>query len=138
MRHLNVSSNRALRLWLTVVVIGHLVISIVHGLTHQGAHVPLSPAANLFVFVVIVAGPLVGAALTWRAPRVGGWLVALTMAAALVFGLANHFVFASPDHVTEVAREWRPLFAATAVLLALTEAPGAALAIGLARERKQS
>ena len=122
--------------WLTAAVLSHLVVSIVHGAAHAGAHVPLSRAANLFVFVVILTGPLVGLALIWPAERIGTWLIAITMAGALVFGLVNHFVFASPDHVSHVARDWRPLFTTTAVLLALTEALGFALAIRLATERK--
>ena len=117
-------------------VLSHLVISIVHGQAHAGAHVPLSRAANLFVFVVIVAGPLVGLALMWRVERLGAWLVATTMAGSLVFGFVNHFVFSSPDHVAHVAPPWRPLFATTAILLALTEALGSGLAIRLARERE--
>lgn len=123
------------RRWLTAAVLCHLIVSMVHGAAHTGAQVPLSPAANLFVFTVIVAGPIVGLALTWPAPRIGSWLVAITMAASLVFGLVNHFVLASPDHVAHVAREWRSLFTTTAVLLALTETLGSGLAIRLARER---
>ena len=46
------------RRWLTAAVLSHLVISFVHGAAHAGAHVPLSPAANLFVFIVILAGPI--------------------------------------------------------------------------------
>ena len=124
------------RHWLTAAVLAHLVVSIAHGSAHSGAQVPLSPAANLFVFVVILAGPLAGLALTWPAPRIGGWVIAITMAGSLVFGLVNHFVVASPDHVAHVAAEWRTLFTTTAVLLALTEALGSVLAIGFARERK--
>jgi hypothetical protein len=41
----------------------------------------------------------------------------------------NHFVFDSPDHVAHVVSEWRALFGWTAVLLAVTEALGASLAI---------
>jgi hypothetical protein len=122
--------------WLTAAVLSHLVVLIVHGAAHAGAHIPLSRAANLFVFVVILAGPLVGLALIWPAERIGTWLIAITMAGALVFGLVNHFVFASPDHVSRVARDWRPLFTTTAVLLAPTEALGFALAIRLVTERK--
>jgi len=44
------------RRWLTAAVLSHLVVSIVHGAAHNGAQVPLSPAANLFVFTVILAG----------------------------------------------------------------------------------
>jgi len=124
------------RRWLTASVLSHLVISIVHGMAHTEARVPLSPAANLFVFIVILAGPLVGLALTWPAERIGSWLIAITMAGSLVFGVVNHFVWASPDHVAHVGPEWRPLFTATAVLLALTEALGSSLAVRLAREGK--
>ncbi len=125
-----------LRRWLTAVVLCHLLVSIAHGAAHAQAHVPLSRAATLFVIIVIVAGPLVGLGLMWLAePVVASWLIASTLAGSLVFGFVNHFVFASPDHVGHVAREWRPLFAATAVLLVLTEVLGSGLAIRLARER---
>lgn len=120
--------------WLAAVVLVHLAISVVHGTAHSGARVPLSPASNLFVLVVILAGPLVGLALTWPAEQLGSWLIAVTMAGSLAFGLVNHFVIASPDHVSHVAVEWQPLFTTTAVLLALTEAAGAAMAIRVARE----
>ena len=124
--------------WLAATVVAHLVISIVHGWAHAGALVPLSRAANLFVFIVILAGPVIGLALTWPAEQLGSWLIATAMAASLVFGLVNHFVFASPDHVAHVDPEWRSLFAATAVALALTEAIGSVLAIPVARERKHA
>ncbi len=66
--------------WLIAAILVHLVISMVHGAAHAQAHVPLSRAGSLFVFVVILAGPLVGLALTWPAERLGNWLIALTMA----------------------------------------------------------
>jgi hypothetical protein len=128
----------AARLWLTAAVLSHLIISIVHGQAHAGAQVPLSRAANLFVFVVILAGPLVGLALTWPAARLGVWMIAITMAGSLVFGVANHFVLPSPDHVAHVHRDWRALFTTTAVLLGLTEALGCGLAIQVARQRKKA
>ncbi len=120
--------------WLIAAVLAHLVVSVVHGVAHAQAQVPLSRAANLFVFIVILAGPLIGLALTWPAERFGSWLVALTMAGSLLFGLINHFALDSPDHVAHVAARWRPLFATTAVLLTLTEALAAGLAIRLALE----
>jgi len=114
--------------WLTAVVLAHLLVSFVHGAAHAQARVPLSPAANLFVYIVILAGPLIGLAVTWPSERIGSWLIAATMAASFVFGLVNHFVLDSPDHVAHVDPQWRSLFATTAVLLAVTEA----LAVGLA------
>jgi hypothetical protein len=129
------NANRTRR-WLIAAVLSHLFISGVHGWTHAEANVPLSRAATVFVYTVILAGPPVGLVVTWPAERIGAWLIAITMAASLVFGVVNHFVFDSPDHVAHVAGQWRPLFATTAVLLALTEAIGAGLAIGVARRRR--
>ena len=122
--------------WLTGVILIHLAVSFVHGAAHAQAHVPLSRAANLFVYIVILAGPLIGLALTWPAERIGSWLIAVTMAGSLVFGLVNHFVLSSPDHVAHVDPQWRVLFATTAVLLAVTELAGSGLALRLVRERK--
>lgn len=122
-------------MWLTAAVLVHLAVSIVHGIAHTQARVPLSTAANLFVFIVILAGPLAGLALTFPAWRVGSALIALTMAASLVFGLVNHFVLSSPDHVAHVDPQWRLLFGTTAVLLAVTEMLGAGLAMRTVQER---
>jgi len=125
-----------IKLWLVGVVLAHLIISVVHGSAHTKASVPLSPASNLFVLTVILAGPLLGLALMWRSQRIGSWLIALTLAGSLVFGFLNHFVFSSPDHVTHVDPQWRPLFATTAVLLAVTEAFGSGLAVRSLRPRR--
>lgn len=125
-------------IWLTGVVLAHLVISMVHGTAHAKAQVPLSPAANAFVFSVILAGPLVGLGLTWPSQRLGAWLIALTMAGSLIFGFVNHFVLSSPDHVAHVDPHWRPLFTTTAVLLAVTEALGLFLAVQFLRARRPS
>ena len=122
----------SVRRWIAVVVGIHLVISIVHGMAHSEANVLLSPGATLFVFVVILAGPLLGLAVLWPAERLGSWVIAITMAGSFVFGLLKHFVLASPDHVAHVAPQWQPLFATTAVLLAATEAIAFGLAFRLA------
>jgi hypothetical protein len=120
---------------LTAVVLVHLSINMVHGRAHAGAQVPLSPAAALFVYIVILAGPLVGLGVwRWR-PRLGGWTVAACMSAALLFGLINHFIIDGSDHVARVAAEWRSLFSVTAGLLVACEALGAAIGIWSARGR---
>jgi len=124
--------------WLAAVVVLHLLISAAHGAAHDGAHVPLSFAANLFIYVVILAGPLVGLALTWPAPALGSTVVAVTMAASLVFGIVNHFVLSSPDHVSHIDAQWRLLFGSTAVLLAATEATACGLAMALARKERSA
>jgi hypothetical protein len=121
---------------LAVAVLLHLVVVLVHGAAHADAHVPLSRLGNLFVVLVIVAGPLVGLAMTWPAERFGLWIIAVTMMGSLVFGAVNHFIAAGPDHVASVDPSWQPLFATTAVLLSVTEALGAGLAIRALREER--
>src|SRR4051812_29729324 len=95
---------RGARHLLRLAVLGHLAVTIVHGAAHSGAHVPMTLAASLFIFLIIEAGPLAGLWLARSRPRAGGWLVAATMAGSLVFGLVNHFVISSPDHVNQVAQ----------------------------------
>ena len=120
---------RAFGLALTAIVVVHLAISIVHGQAHAGADVPLSSAAAAFVYIIILAGPILGLAVfCWR-PHLGAWIVALSMSGALIFGLVNHFIIAGPDHVAHVAAEWRTLFGVTAALLVASEAAGVAIAI---------
>jgi hypothetical protein len=114
---------------LTAVVLTHLAINIAHGRAHDGGQVPLTAAGTLFVFIVILAAPLVGLGV-WRwQPRLGGWIVAASMSGALVFGLFNHFIIDGSDHVAHVAAAWRQLFGVTAALLVVCEAAGTAIGI---------
>jgi hypothetical protein len=126
-------NGRRVRLWLAAVVFVHLAISIVHGSAHAAAQVPLSVAGTAFVLTAVLAGPLIGLALTGPVPVIGGAVVAATLAASLLFGLLNHFLVSGADHVAQVVPAWRMLFGWTAVLLALTEAAGSVLAIALIR-----
>ncbi|MGE5243615.1 MAG: hypothetical protein ACM3SQ_05270 [Betaproteobacteria bacterium] len=123
---------------LALTVLVHLGISIVHGMAHTRANVVLSSMSMLFVVAVILIGPIVGLILqrAWL-PRGGAWIVALTLAGAFVFGLANHFLIEGGDHVTHVPGPWRMLFGVTAALLAVTEALGSALAVWCAAARKR-
>jgi hypothetical protein len=124
--------------WLILVVLVHLLISMVHGAAHAEAEVPLSRAATLFVYIVILAGPLAGIGLAALSEQVAVWVIAFTLAGSFVFGLLNHFVLAGPDHVAQVALPWRALFAATAVLLAVIELAGSGLAFAVALRGKRS
>jgi hypothetical protein len=121
------------RVGLAVVVLAHLGVSIAHGQAHTGGNVPLSPAMAAFVYVVILAGPLVGLAMSFWRPRAGAWMVAGSFAGALVFGLVNHFIIPGADRVDHVTAEWRTLFTTTALLLFATEAAGVAIGIRVAR-----
>ena len=120
---------------LAAIVLIHFGLNVAHGRAHAGAQVPLSLPGTVFVYVVILAAPLIGLGMwPWR-PRVGGWLVAASMCGALVFGLVNHFVLDGADHVSHVASEWRQLFGVTAALLVVCEAAGAAIGLWAAQRR---
>ena len=124
--------------WLIAIVVIHLVISFIHGAAHSGAQVFLSQTGNLFVWVVILAGPIVGLIVQQFFRAVGTWLTTLTMAGALVFGIVNHFVLDSGDHVQHVTGPWRMTFALTAALLALTEAAGVGVGLRAAAEERRT
>ena len=111
---------------LAAVVLTHLGISLIHGRAHAGAQVPLPLAGTLFVYLVILAGPLIGLTASAWTPRAGAVIVALSMAGALIFGLINHFIITGADqaHVAHVAAPWRTLFGITAALLVVSEAIG--------------
>jgi hypothetical protein len=113
---------------LAAIVLLHLGIVLAHGRAHEGAGVTLSAAGNAFVWVVIVAGPVLG--LLWSlltGSRAAIWMMALTMTGALGFGLINHFMIESNDHVMQVTGPWRAWFGVSAALLAVTEALGAGI-----------
>ena len=126
-------TNHSAQRWLAIVVIAHLIVSLVHGAAHSGARISMPLTANLFIWIVILAGPLAGLWLSRSHPAAGGWLVAATMAGSLLFGIVNHFVIISPDHVSHVAAEWRTMFAVTAALLVVSELAGVAAGITSAR-----
>jgi hypothetical protein len=114
----------------TLIVVAHLAVSLLHGAAHSGAAVPLSALQNAFVWIVIFAGPLVALWLIWTGRRFGPELLALTMGGSLVFGIVNHFVVESPDHVAHITSEaWRLPFQLSAAALALLEAAGTAVGI---------
>src|SRR5262249_30831138 len=77
---------RTERAVLAGIVLIHLILSMIHGSAHAGARVALPVAGTLFVYLVILAGPLVGLALSWWRPQAGAALVAVTMAGSFVFG----------------------------------------------------
>jgi hypothetical protein len=112
----------------TVIVLLHLAVAVVHGGAHDRLGVGLEPWQNAYVYVVIVAAPLLSAVLYWtRLRRPGALLLGLSMLGSLSFGVYFHFVAVSPDHVSHLPEgDAQHLFVATAILLIPTEALGAA------------
>jgi hypothetical protein len=119
-----------LRVAAIVIVVTHLAVSLLHGAAHSGAAVLLSPLQNAFVWIVILAGPLIALLLILARRPFGPELLALTMGASLVFGIVNHFVIESPDHVGHITSDaWRLSFQLSAAGLAVLEAAGTAVGI---------
>jgi hypothetical protein len=113
------------RIALTVFGAIHLVVAIWHGATHTELAVALSPAQNLFVYVVVVLAPLVAVGLLWtRYVRLALWLFLTALCASLFFGIYYHYVFVSPDnihHLPPGSAATHARFALSAAILALIE-----------------
>jgi len=124
------------RIALAAVVALHLLVSLVHGSAHGTAGVGGNGPSMAFVLIVIIAGPLVGLAWMWKNPVVGARIIGATMAAALLFGLINHFIIACPDRVDDVVAHARTLFEVTALMLVVSEAAGSVLGFSYGRSRR--
>src|SRR5216683_8353073 len=115
----------------TAIVVAHLLVNIVHGLTHRELRVGLAPLASIFVTVVVLVFPLIATVLLWTSEkRLGLILLSLSMFGSLLFGLYHHFLAVSPDHVhSQPPSPWGITFVLTAYLLLITEAIGAYLGV---------
>ena len=115
----------------------HTVANVAHGVPHAEVPVALARWQTAFVYLVVLAAPVVALGLLWRGRfRAGATLLAASMAASLAFGLFFHFVVPNPDHVDAVPTgPWRGPFRATAVLVALSDAVGVAVGVWLLADR---
>lgn len=118
-----------LRTSLVTIVVIHFIIVLWHGAAHGEIPVQLSSAQTAFVIIVITLLPVIGGGLLWSRRKIAAaWLITLSMLAALVFGVINHFMLESSDYVVEVpVNAWRHSFVLSAALVAVTEAIGTAL-----------
>jgi hypothetical protein len=114
---------------LVAIVLVHFVVLLWHGAAHSKLGISLTVLQRAFVVLVITSLPLIGASLLWtNYRRAAARIIALSMFASLVFGLVNHFVLISPDHITVVpAHRWRYSFILSAALLVVTETIGMVL-----------
>ena len=116
--------------WVTIAVLVHLVVNILHGQAHTRLGVGLSNWQQLFVIVVILIAPLLALALSFtRRNRFALWLLLVSMLGSLIFGGVYHYVVISPDHVAHLpAGAAQGLFRSTALLLVITEVFGVGVA----------
>lgn len=126
------------RVWVTIAVVAHFIVTLLHGQAHTRLGIELSNWQQSYVFAVIVVTPLVALALSFtRYVRGGLWLLLVSMLGSLIFGVCYHYIIISPDHVAHLpAGDARGLFRVTAVLLLITEAFGAAVPVLLEYQDK--
>jgi hypothetical protein len=132
------SSQQPLERFGVIIVALHFLIVVVHSAAHISLHIDMNLWQSVYIFVIIVALPLLAGFLLWRRAG-GGFLVLLvSMLGALIFGGYYHFIAAGIDNVGSLgSRPWSSTFQLTAVLLALTEAAGVLTGVvGLLKKRK--
>ncbi|ACC80726.1 hypothetical protein [Nostoc punctiforme] len=110
----------------TALVVIHAIVHGLHGLAHVEIPVPLSILQSLFVGIVIYAIPIIAVVLLWtQFYRIGSWLLLGSMAASVLFGIYNHLIVITPDHVSQVSFEgWGLLFQITAILTLIVDGFG--------------
>jgi hypothetical protein len=120
--------------WVTIAVLVHFIVNLLHGQAHTRLGVGLSAWQQLYILAVILLAPLVALALSFtRFARAGLWLLLVSMLGSLIFGACYHYIIVSPDNVAHLpVGEARGLFRLTALLLLITETFGVVVAaIGL-------
>lgn len=115
----------------TIIVAIHAIANGLHGLAHVKIPVPLSLVQSLFVGIVIFLIPIIAVILLWtQYYHVGSWLLLSSIAGSLLFGIYNHFLVISPDHLSQVSFEgWGLLFQVTAILILFVDGFGCWLTI---------
>jgi hypothetical protein len=124
--------------WGTAIVLLHLLVNAVHVAAHLDLHIYLGRADTAFVLIVICLCPLVAMALLWTSwDRAGLLLLAVSMAASLLFGLYHHFVAAGPDHISgQVRGFWETVFVFSAYGLLAAQAAGTYVGLYFLQRRK--
>ncbi len=114
-----------MKIAITMLVIAHLVAALWHGDSHSSLEIILPGVKNAFIYVVIIAGPLLGVVLLWtRSPAIGAGLVAVCMVGALAFGVYHHYVLVSPDNIAHLpvgGAEAHTQFIDSAAMIAILE-----------------
>jgi hypothetical protein len=122
----------------TIVLVLHLTVALIHGSTHALLPVVLAPWQNALVLGTVFVGPVVGVVLVRRAHPLGLPLFTATMAGGLLLGGVLHFTIENPDHVHVIPHgPWRVPFQGSAVGVAVTSAIGTAVGVRYWRNRSQ-
>ncbi|MEM7535888.1 MAG: hypothetical protein AAF639_27155 [Chloroflexota bacterium] len=87
----------------TLFVIIHHTIASIHGGAHTELQVLLTSAQNAFVYINIIAVPLIAVVLVWtRFATTGLVILLISMAGALAFDIYHHYILVSPDNIAHL------------------------------------
>ena len=113
-----------------LLVVLHALVTTPHSIAHTNLHIAMDVWQNVFIFLVIVIGPIVSAVLIWKRRTSGFVLLAISMAGSFLFGGYYHFIAIGSDNIfTLPTSAWTTTFQLTAWLLAFTELAGAVVGI---------
>ncbi len=123
----------------TAIVVMHAIANGLHGLAHVEIPVALSLLQSLFIGIVVSLIPIIAVILLWmHFDRIGIWLLLGSMAGSLLFGIYNHFIVMSPDHVSQISfAGWGILFQVTAILIVITDGLGCWMSIWALKTSQQ-
>jgi hypothetical protein len=115
----------------TAIAVLHAIANGLHGLAHVEIPVALSQLQGLFIGIVIFLIPIIAVVLLWtQFYRIGSWLLIGSLAGSLLFGIYNHFLVITPDHVSQVSfADWGLLFQVTAILILIVDGLGSGICI---------
>jgi hypothetical protein len=121
---MNIGRDNLRRLAILIVVL-HAIVTTPHSVAHTNLYIAMDMWQNIYIFLVILIGPIVAAVLIWKRLPSGFVLLTISMTGAFVFGVYYHFVAIGSDNVfTLPTGSWTLTFQLTALLLALTELVG--------------
>jgi hypothetical protein len=130
------STHDTLKAWVFALVAAHLLVTFAHAAAHIAAPVPSTTGQYIFVTLFIYIAPLVAVWLLMRERREGALLLIVSMGAAFVFGLVNHFIVISPDHISQTPPGiWQPVFAWSAAITTLLQLAAVVVGMMLVRAR---
>lgn len=125
-------SIRSTKIFLTAIVLVHFFGNLWHGDAHTTLEISLPGYKTLLVLIVILVGPIVGAALSWtKYFLAGGWVVGVCMLGSVLFSVYHHYVMVSNDNVHFLppgSPEAHEHFTSSAELIALVALAGALFA----------
>ncbi len=131
-----------LKILLTLAVVIHFVGNLWHGDAHTTLDIALPAYKNVFIIIVILLLPLIGAILLWtRFSLAGSWFVAMSLLGSVLFSVYHHYVMISIDHVNHLppgSAAAHAHFSNSAAFIAVSALAGAILAGYAARRLAQA